>query len=144
MSNIWILAQADADQAPVTIGEEPVSDEGTAITKDPAGDPNSGAGAGGQKGFLNNPMNLIFVGLMIFIMIMMFRGPKKKQQEHQKMVKSLQKNDRIRTIGGIFGTIVDVRDDKILLKVDESNNTKMWISPNAVGVKVADENNETK
>ena len=45
----------------------------------------------------------------------------------------------MRTIGGIYGTVVDVRDDEIVLKIDESNNTKMKISPNAIGTKLSDE-----
>ena len=76
--------------------------------------------------------------IMVFFLISMFRGPRKKQQEHKKMIQSLQKNDRIRTIGGIHGTVVDVRDDEIVLKVDESNNTKIRISPSAIGTKLSE------
>jgi preprotein translocase subunit YajC len=49
------------------------------------------------------------------------------------MLQSLKKNDRVQTVGGIFGTIVDIGDNEITLKVDESNNTKIRISPNAIG-----------
>ena len=49
------------------------------------------------------------------------------------MVQGLQKNDRIRTIGGILGTVVDIKDDEITLKVDESNNTKIKIVSSAIG-----------
>ena len=48
------------------------------------------------------------------------------------MVQSLQKNDRILTVGGIYGTVVDIKDNEITIKVDESNNTKMRISRNAI------------
>ena len=78
--------------------------------------------------------NMIFIGVMIVIMyFFVLRGPKKKQQKHQKMVQSLQKNDRVRTIGGILGTVLEVKDEYIVLKIDESNNTKMKISPTAIG-----------
>ena len=49
------------------------------------------------------------------------------------MVQTLQKNDKVRTIGGIIGTVVDIRDDEITLKVDESNNTKIKVATSAVG-----------
>jgi len=49
------------------------------------------------------------------------------------MVQSLEKNDKVRTIGGIIGTIVDVKDDEITLKIDESNNTKIKVAPSAIG-----------
>ena len=65
--------------------------------------------------------------------VILFRGPRKKQQEHKKMVQSLEKNDRIRTIGGIIGTVVDIKGDEITLKVDESNNTKIKVVSSAIG-----------
>ena len=49
------------------------------------------------------------------------------------MVQSLEKNDKVRTIGGIIGTVVDIKDDEITLKVDESSNTKIKIAPSAIG-----------
>jgi len=74
------------------------------------------------------PLVLIFVVMYMFL----FRGPKKKQQQHQKMVQSLRRNDRVRTIGGILGTVIDVKDDEIMLKVDESNNTKIKVTASAI------------
>jgi preprotein translocase subunit YajC len=77
--------------------------------------------------------------IMVAMYFLVLRGPKKKQQKHQKMVQSLQKNDRVRTIGGILGTVLEVKDDHIVLKVDESNNTKLKISPTAIGTVVSDD-----
>ena len=56
------------------------------------------------------------------------------------MVKSLQKNDKIQTIGGVIGTVLDVRDDEITVKIDESNNTKIKITPGAVSTVLNKEN----
>ncbi|MCH8215529.1 MAG: preprotein translocase subunit YajC, partial [Planctomycetes bacterium] len=55
-----------------------------------------------------------------------------KEQQQQKMVQALQKNDRIRTIGGILGTVIEVKGSEVVLKVDESTNTKIRISASAV------------
>jgi len=49
------------------------------------------------------------------------------------MVQSLKKNDKVRTIGGIIGTVVDIKEDEITLKVDESNNTKIKVASSAIG-----------
>jgi len=79
-------------------------------------------------------MLLAFWGLMIVMMyFMMVRGPKKKQQQHTKMVDSLSKNDRIRTVGGIIGTVIEVKGEEVVLKIDESNNTKIRIAASAIG-----------
>jgi len=58
------------------------------------------------------------------------------------MVQNLKKNDKVRTIGGILGTIVDVRGDEVVLKVDESNNTKIRISTSAIGKNLSQEGKE--
>ena len=49
------------------------------------------------------------------------------------MVQSLKKNDRVRTIGGILGTVVNIKDDEITLKIDESNNIKIKVASSAIG-----------
>jgi len=64
--------------------------------------------------------------------LILFRGPRKKQQQHKQMIQTLAKNDRIQTIGGIIGTVVDIKDDEITLKIDESNNTKIKIVRSAI------------
>jgi len=85
------------------------------------------------------PQIMLMVFLFVLMYFMLFRAPKKRQQEQQKMVASLKKNDRVRTIGGILGTIIDVRDDEIVLKIDEANNTKIRIIPSAVAQVLTDE-----
>lgn len=90
----------------------------------------------GEKQPPQNPLMqfLPFLLIIVVMYLFLFRGPKKKQQEHQKMVASLKKNDRVRTIGGIFGTVLDVRDDEIILKVDEATNAKIRVVPSAIAV----------
>ena len=131
MNNLWILAQIETEQAPSGIAAEPVTEEGEAVMAVP----NSNAPATrapAQRPF--GGTSLIFLGLMFVLMyLILFRGPRKKQQQHKQMVQSLAKNDRIRTIGGIIGTVVDIKGDEITLKVDESNNTKIKIASSAIG-----------
>ena len=137
MKNIWILAQAPGKEGASGITSGPVTSE-EATTK-VASDPNAGATkAQPRRGF--GTQELIFFGLIFVVMyLFLFRGPRKKQQEQKKMVQSLKKNDRIRTIGGIIGTIVDVKDDEITLKVDESSNTKIKVATSAVGKNLSTE-----
>jgi preprotein translocase subunit YajC len=44
----------------------------------------------------------------------------------------LKKNDRVQTVGGILGTVIEVSETEITLKVDETNNTKIKVLPSAV------------
>ena len=94
---------------------------------------------GGKQSLFSSMIWMI--PLFVVMYLLMFRGPKKKQQQHQKMVQALQKNDKVRTIGGILGTVIDVKDDEIILKIDESNNTKIRITPGAVSKVIANEAN---
>lgn len=72
------------------------------------------------------PIILIFV-IFYFLLI---RPQKKTQQEHAKMLAGLQKNDDVITIGGIHGTIVNIQDDVVTLRVDE--NTRIKIQKSSV------------
>lgn len=131
MNNVWILAQMEANEATSSITSEPVTSEGEATMTVPSDSNASSARTRGQ-----NPLGSwlwIYVALMLVMVFVFFRGPQKQKQERKKLVQSLQKNDRIQTIGGIFGTIVDIRGDEITLKIDESNNTKIKIASSAIG-----------
>ena len=69
---------------------------------------------------------LIF-GVMYFFMI---RPQKKQQKELQKFRDSLQKGDKVVTIGGIYGTVVEVKDATVLVEVD--NGVKVRFSKQAL------------
>lgn len=139
MNNIWILAQAHDADAPSGVTSGPITTEQTSTTV-AASDANApGAGAREQKPFI--PPVVLLILMFVVMYLILFRGPRKKQQQHKKMVQTLQKNDRVRTIGGIIGTIVDVRDDEITLKIDESNNTKIKIATSAIGKNLLRDNN---
>jgi preprotein translocase subunit YajC len=137
MSKVWILAQ---NEAPSPILAEPVDGEDTSSTTTTAASDSEAPGVLPEGKSVFGTYNLVFLGLMFVIMyFILFRGPRKKQQEHKKMVQTLTKNDKVRTIGGIIGTVVDVKDDEITLKVDESNNTKIKVLPSAIGRNVTKE-----
>ena len=76
---------------------------------------------------------LLFGGMLI---LMLFRQGRKEKQEKQKLLESLQKNDRVLTVGGIYGTIVAIHEngDELTLKIDE--NVKIRITRTAVIRKV--------
>ena len=81
---------------------------------------------GGIGSFL--PIILIFV-IFYFLLI---KPQQKKQKEHQELVKNLKKNDEIVTTGGIHGTIVNLKDKTVVIRIDD--NCRMEIQREAVGV----------
>lgn len=72
------------------------------------------------------PIALIFV-IFYFLLI---RPQKKNQQEHAKMLTSLQKNDEVITSGGMYGTIVNIQDDVVTLRVDD--NTRIRVQKGSI------------
>jgi len=85
------------------------------------------AGACGQDGFTS----LIFIALIFFIFYFLFIRPsQQKQREHQELIKSLTKGDKIVTQGGIHGKIVEIKANTIKLKVD--SNTEIEIEKNMI------------
>jgi preprotein translocase subunit YajC len=67
------------------------------------------------------PMILLF-GAMYFFLI---APQRKKQKQHEAMLKSLQSGDEVVTNGGIFGVITNVKEDRFVVRVAE--NTKIEV-----------------
>lgn len=77
----------------------------------------------------------LMIGLMLAVIVFIFMsssGRKKERKRYEQMLNSLKRNDRIQTIGGVIGTVVEVRDNDVLVKVDENNNVKMRFNRQAV------------
>jgi preprotein translocase subunit YajC len=141
MKNMWIIAQTGAGQGVESITSESLDTvEQTAPTSKQDSDPNIPAGKSKDLGGIPHLQFIIMGAMFVLMYFMLFRGPKKKQQQHKQMIQSLGKNDRVRTIGGIIGTVIDVKDDEVVLKVDESNNTKIRVSASAIGKNLSKDN----
>ena len=80
---------------------------------------------------LTSPMTPLLILVLVF-WVFMFRSKKNTEKQRQDMLGQMKRGDRVQTIGGILGKVVDVEEARILLKVDESSNTKIWFSRNAI------------
>ena len=142
MGSLWILAQAGSQEAPSKISSEPVGTSGQATTQAP-GSPNVGPDGttGGTPVRSGNPytMWLMLAMAMVVMYLFLLRGPRKQQQQQKQMIQTLKKNDRVRTIGGIYGTVMDVKGDEVVLKIDEATNTKIHVSTSAIGKNLSQE-----
>ena len=88
-------------------------------------------GADGATGTANPLMTfLTFVAIIAIFYFLLIRPQNKKQKETQKMLSQLKKGDKIVTIGGIHGTIQLVKEQTVIVKVDE--DTKLEFSRSAI------------
>ena len=69
---------------------------------------------------------LIFVVMWFF----MIRPQRKQQKELQNFRDALKKGDKVVTIGGIYGTVCEVKEGSVLMEVD--NNVKIRVNKNAL------------
>lgn len=76
------------------------------------------------------PIIAVF-GIFYFLMI---RPEQKKQKEKEKkrkeMLENLKKGDNVITIGGIWGTVANVKEKSVTVKVDA--NTKLEFNREAI------------
>jgi preprotein translocase subunit YajC len=61
---------------------------------------------------------------------MLIRPQQKQQKKHNQMVDNLKKNDEVVTLGGIHGTIINIKDKTFVLRVDD--NAKIEVNKNAI------------
>lgn len=70
---------------------------------------------------------ILIVGVFYFLLI---RPQKKAQEDHKKMLSALKKNDEVITVGGIHGTIANVKEASVTLKVDD--NVKIEVQKSSI------------
>lgn len=73
------------------------------------------AGAGSVIGSF-----LPFIAIILIFYFLIIRPQNKKRKETEKMLGALKKGDKIVTIGGVYGTIQNVKESTVIVKVDEN------------------------
>jgi preprotein translocase subunit YajC len=90
--------------------------------------PSGASGAGGGGGL----MTLLMFGSIFAIFYFMIIRPQKKQQDERKaMIEALKRGDRIVTNGGLFGTVRDVKADRVVVTI--ADGVKVEVAKNAIG-----------
>ena len=76
------------------------------------------------------PMSIV----MVLFYMMMIRPQKRKEQELRDQVNAVKENDRVITIGGIYGVVTNVQRDaqRVTVRVDESTGTKLRLNMTAI------------
>lgn len=75
-------------------------------------------------------MGIMLILIIVVMWFFMIRPQRKQQKELQKFREGLQKGDKVVTIGGIYGTVVEVKEKTLLLEVD--SNVKIKVDKNSV------------
>lgn len=86
----------------------------------------------------------LLIGLVFYFL--MIRPQKREQQSRGQMLAALKKNDRVVTIGGVYGVVSSVQADadEVTLKIDENTNTKMRVTLSSIARVVGDDTDADK
>ena len=68
--------------------------------------------------------------IILIFYFLVFKPQKQKQKQQKQMMEGLKKNDQVVTSGGIHGTIVNVKDKTVVLRIDD--NAKMEVDREAI------------
>jgi preprotein translocase subunit YajC len=90
------------------------------------GAPVGGAGAKPAGGF--DFITLMILGVLLALIVSTILGGRREKKKYEQMMASIKKNDQVRTAGGIIGSVVEVKPDVIVLKIDENSNTKITVA----------------
>jgi preprotein translocase subunit YajC len=73
----------------------------------------------GSSGGSGTTMLLMMAAIFAVMYFLMIRPQQKKQKQIAQMRNSLQKGDKIITAGGIYGIIVDMKENYVLIEIDK-------------------------
>jgi preprotein translocase subunit YajC len=82
---------------------------------------------------------LLLIGVLFYFMLI--RPEKRKQADVQRMQQGLKKNDRVLTIGGLIGVVVNTQQgsDEVTLRIDDSANTRIRVIRSAISRVLSDD-----
>src|SRR5215469_6201555 len=80
---------------------------------------------------------LLFVVIIVVMMLFLFRSQRRRQQNQQNTQRSVVVGAHVRTVHGIYGTVVDMDDQNVMVEVSPGVQIKMLRQ--AVGVVLPDD-----
>ena len=90
--------------------------------------PQAGGDAAGTGSFITSIIP--FAAIILIFYFLIIRPQNKKRKETEKMLSTLKKGDKVVTIGGIHGTVQNVKESTVIIKVDD--NVKLEFLRSAV------------
>lgn len=80
----------------------------------------------------SNPLGMFLplIAILVIFWVFMIRPQAKRQKELRKFRESIQKGDKVITNGGIYGKVAGLKDNAVILQVDE--NTKLTVDKNSI------------
>lgn len=91
-----------------------------------------GGGGGGRSSAFGPEFLIIMLGLLVVMIVMSVSGQRRERKKRKTLLSSIQKHDKVQTVGGVIGSIVEIKPDFVVLKVDESSNTRITFARSSI------------
>ena len=106
-------------------------------TGDGNGDSDQTRTGGGMSGML-----ILMPLILIAFLWMSSRSQKRRERERQAVLDAIKPKDRVITVGGVHGRVVEIKDDSIVLRVDSDKDVRITVTKNSISRRVGDEDGE--
>src|SRR5574337_569615 len=77
-------------------------------------------------------MLLPFILMFVVMYFLILRPQKRKEKERKALLSRVKKNDRVVTAGGIHGRVTSVRENEVILRVDDAKDVKLKVDRSAI------------
>ncbi|MBF0507167.1 MAG: preprotein translocase subunit YajC [Nitrospirae bacterium] len=84
--------------------------------------PQAGGAGGGVTGMMTSLLPLVLIFVVFYFLLI--RPQQKKAKDHQRMLDSVKKGDKVVTAGGIYGVVESVGPNTLVLKISENVKVK--------------------
>ncbi len=75
------------------------------------------------------PLLIIMFAIMYFLII---RPQKQKEKKRLALISNVRKQDKIVTTGGVHGVVTSVKENEVIVRVDDSKDVKIKIDKSAI------------
>lgn len=120
------LATLNPTLAQMLGSDAPAGGATTAAPGTPGGAPGQQAAPGGSNIFF------FAIIMMVGMFLIMSMSGRKEKKKRASMLDNLGKRDKVRSAGGIIGTIVELKENEVLIETDKSSHTRLWLAKGSV------------
>jgi preprotein translocase subunit YajC len=75
------------------------------------------------------PLMIIMFAVMYFLII---RPQKQKEKKRKEMISNVRKQDKVVTAGGVHGVVVSVKENEVIVRVDDTKDVKIKVDKSAL------------
>lgn len=96
------------------------------------GDPAAGTTGSGAANPFGNTFFILIALMLVFMIVSSMLSARKAKKQTADMLSSLKRGDRVMTTAGMLGTVHEVRDDAVVLKIDDVSGARAQFAKHAI------------